>query len=76
VRHHVPWYLLVALFASCMVTGVVAIVVARAGQERSERQLCSLLIAQDDAYRQTPPTTPTGLRVAAAVGQLRRAYGC
>ena len=76
MRPHAPWYLLVAIFASCITTGVLAIVVARHGQQESERQLCSLLIAQDDAYRQTPPSTPTGQRVASALAELRRAYDC
>lgn len=76
MRGHLTWYLLVAVLASSMLTGVVAVVIARHGQQEAQRQLCSLLIAQDDAYRATPPSTPTGLRVAAALADLRRAYSC
>ena len=43
---------------------------------QSQRAWCSLISTLDDTYRQQPPTTPTGLQVAAEVHALRLRLGC
>ncbi|WDZ87176.1 hypothetical protein [Micromonospora cathayae] len=49
---------------------------AQEARETSEQQLCLLVIGFDEAYREAPPQTPAGRRVADTVAALRRIYGC
>jgi hypothetical protein len=44
--------------------------------EQNDRKWCALLVTMDDAYRSAPPTTPTGMRLADAIRQLRTGLGC
>ncbi len=44
--------------------------------QRQDRQLCSLLNAQANAYAEFPPTTPTGQKVAFEVTKLRDQFNC
>ncbi len=40
-------------------------------QQRAREELCSLVVPQDDADQQVPPTTPTGRQVAEALKAVR-----
>ncbi len=40
------------------------------------RQFCSLLITMDEAYTDTPPTTPTGISMARDIKHLRNTIFC
>jgi hypothetical protein len=42
----------------------------------SEHAMCAIVVAQSDAYRQHPPTTPAGRTVADKMAALRLAYHC
>ncbi|MBG0560737.1 hypothetical protein [Actinoplanes aureus] len=70
------WYWWVALLASCLTTGITAVVISLRAQAESERKLCGAVIAQDEAWSETTPTTVTGRRVAEAMRELRRELGC
>lgn len=72
-----PWrrLLLVVLLAALVSAGG-AMVYATRVAEQSQRQLCGLIAAQADAYREAPPTTAAGRRVAEAVAQLRADFHC
>lgn len=81
------WYLVAAIAASSLVTGVSAVAISLHAQAESDRRLaeqrrtsdrkfCELISAQDDAWSETTPATATGRRVAAAVHKLRRDLGC
>jgi hypothetical protein len=70
------WYWWAAMLASALGSGTAAVVISLHAQAESERKLCGIVIAQDDAYTDTPPTTPTGKRVAEAMDKLRRDLGC
>lgn len=73
-----PWTVVAVLQVVTLVLGAVVIVhltdrairaETRARQESAEqtrRANCVVIAAQDAAYRDTPPATPTGQNVAAA----------
>jgi hypothetical protein len=64
------------MLVSSLSTGVAAVVISLHAQAESERRLCGVIIAQDDAWSETTPSTVTGRRVAEAVAKLRRDLGC
>lgn len=70
------WYTLIAVLVSSVVTGSVAIVWGRIDRAESERKFCAIVVAQDDAWSETTPTSVTGRRVADAIAKLRRDLGC
>jgi len=77
------WYLLVAVVVSTLSTaaGGVAYTSWSIGQQdrterENDRRWCQLLATLDDAYRATPPQTPTGQRLAADIHELRSQLGC
>lgn len=74
IRPTVYWW--IALLLSSLTTGVIAIVVARNGNAESQRKWCSVVDTLDDAYHETPPTTPAGKHLADSIAQLRREIGC
>lgn len=41
-----------------------------------QRRICGLIVLMDDAYRETPPATPTGLKMAREVNAYRHKIGC
>lgn len=53
-----------------------AIGVSAYNQRQSEKAWCEIISTLDDAYRVTPPTTPVGIRLAAAMHDLRSRYHC
>lgn len=44
-------------------------------QERS-REICGLITVLDDAYAETPPTTPVGRHLADEIHRYRMRLGC
>lgn len=42
----------------------------------NNRKWCATIVLIDSAYRQQPPSTPTGRKLAADFGVLRREFGC
>jgi hypothetical protein len=49
---------------------------ADARNQQRAREICGLMRVLDDAYQQTPPTTPTGRTVAAEIHRYRVNLGC
>ncbi len=47
-----------------------------AAQKASREQACVLVVAFDELYKETPPTSPAGVRVAALWASYRAALGC
>ena len=81
------WYTVMVVLVSSLVTGIAAVAISLHSQAESERDVlraqqeaqrkfCDILIAQDDAWSETTPTTVTGQRVAEAIAKLRRDLGC
>ncbi|MEU8334789.1 hypothetical protein [Micromonospora tulbaghiae] len=42
----------------------------------SNRRWCGVVTTLDDAYRQTPPQTPAGKKIAKDIAELRIEFGC
>lgn len=87
VRVRMPWYLLATvvllpgLFSALVLvislrTNDRAVAAERAARRASELAFCQVVVLLDDAYKQTPPQTATGLAVAAAMSNLRVANHC
>jgi hypothetical protein len=55
--------------------GLTIAYVARVHRD-DDRRWCALLSNLDDAYRQNPPTSPTGRQIAADMHNLRVGFGC
>ncbi len=80
------WPLVVSVGASVLsavLAATLALTVASRNAERGkearrdlQRQVCSLVVALGDNYREVPPTTPLGQRNAASLEQLRNTLGC
>lgn len=70
--------LLLACFALviAVLVGVNSIVYANRVQQQSNRNWCSLVTNLDDAYRQNPPNTDLGRKIAADMHNLRVRLGC
>lgn len=48
----------------------------RAATEAARAQSCALVVAFDDLYKETPPTTPAGQRVARLWAEYRAELAC
>jgi hypothetical protein len=70
------WYWWLVMVLTAVVGPGLAIGVSSANQHRSEQAWCGIISTLDDAYRATPPTSPVGIRVAAAMARLRKDYHC
>jgi hypothetical protein len=47
-----------------------------AANEAARAASCELVVAFDDLYKETPPTTPAGVRVAEVWARYRSELGC
>lgn len=75
------------MLASALGSGMAAVLISLNSQAEnnrrlaeqqltSDRKFCALVIAQDDAWSETTPTSVTGKRVAEAMRELRRQLDC
>jgi hypothetical protein len=68
-----------ALIASYVVSaamGITAILYAGHVDSESNKQWCDLLVPLDNAYQETPPTTPVGRNIADAMHRIRQNFEC
>jgi len=77
------WYTLAVSVLLLIVLGVGGVLYTNrtvSEQDKAERandqRWCKLLTTLDEAYRATPPQSPTGQRVAADIHNLRAELGC
>jgi len=64
------------MLASSLGAGTAALAISLHAQGESARKLCGIVVAQDNAYSLTPPSTPTGKQIAAAMHKLRGDLKC
>jgi len=69
-------YPLVLVFVSVLALSVSGVIYTNRVAEAEGRKLCSVFTLLDGAYRQAPPTTPTGQRFAAAIHRVVTDLGC
>lgn len=81
------WRVLIACLLAALGSSTVSIIysndAARQSEQRvseqqrlSEQRWCGIVATLDDAYRDTPPQTPAGRKIADDIRQLRVAFGC
>ncbi|WBB73222.1 hypothetical protein O7602_26640 [Micromonospora sp. WMMD1128] len=70
------WQVLVVGLVAAVVSAGTAMAYANRVARDSERRWCGIVVAQDDAYRELPPSTPAGQNVADALARLRADFGC
>ena len=75
-KTRVGLYGLILLFFTVIAVGINSIWYANHVQRQNNQKWCSLVSTMDDAYRQQPPTSPTGRKIAADMHALRREFGC
>jgi hypothetical protein len=80
---HYRWYPLLVLFIVLVIAAVFNVIYTNRVHKQSEQQerdndrkWCALLVPMDEAYEGTPPTTPTGKKIADAISQRRTELGC
>jgi hypothetical protein len=59
-----------------IVMGIVAMQYANYAVRKSTQQWCDVVTTLDDAYKQTPPTSPAGQRLAQEMARLRIKFEC
>lgn len=70
------WYAVIASYVSgILVTGSGLVYMNHVDTE-SNRKWCSLVVTLDETYRQTPPTTEVGRKVAVSINGLRQDFRC
>lgn len=69
-------YLAILALVVAVLVGVNSIVYANSVERQSNRNWCSLVTNLDDAYRQQPPTSDLGRKIAADMHNLRVRLGC
>ncbi|MEU7771216.1 hypothetical protein AB0C44_07810 [Micromonospora taraxaci] len=77
------WHVLLVVLLTAVVTFTLALVSAsrsaalsERARDESERRWCGVVVALDDAYRESQPQTPAGRRIADSIAQLRTEFGC
>ncbi len=73
------WYDLTAILISvllCIGLGLFNIWYTQTEAHHTEQKFCRVIGVQVNAYDETPPKTPTGIKVAAAMKQLAHDLNC
>jgi len=70
------WRVLVAVLLAAVASSAVSIIYSNEAARQSEQRWCGVVSTLDDAYRQTPPQTPAGQKIARDIRQLRADFGC
>lgn len=70
------WRWWVAFGLALLVVAVISIEVERTDSANTARKFCKVVSTLDDAYRETPPSTPSGKNLAESIADLRRELGC
>lgn len=70
------WYAWAALLLSTLALSIGAVVISVWVNAQSDRKWCSVVATLDDAWAESPPTTPAGRNLAHDFAQLRRELNC
>lgn len=69
-------YGLIVILFTCIGLVAAALAISLSVARGSARQFCDIVVAQSDAYRESPPQTPAGVNVARRMEALRASLGC
>lgn len=68
------------VLVSCLIAtlgvATISIVYTIAEARQARDRWCAAVVAQDDAYRESPPVTPAGQEVARRWSELRQRFDC
>lgn len=70
------WYSIMVLVGGLGILVAAGMFYTRYKIHESEQKLCAVVASMDDTYRQRPPTTETGRRIAMQMHRLRQDLGC
>jgi hypothetical protein len=70
------WVALVTVFITCLAMNVGSLIYANNVARRSAQQWCSVVITIDDSYKDVPPQTPVGKKLAGEMHELRTKLEC
>lgn len=70
------WQTLVVALVFAIAAAAGSMLYANKVARDSQRQWCGVVTTLDDAYRQTPPQTPAGRKIAADIRRLRGEFDC
>jgi hypothetical protein len=69
-------YAQIAVYGSLIALIVIGFVWVSHSDRQRARDICGLITTLDDSYRDTPPTTPTGRKVADELHAYRLRLDC
>lgn len=72
----IKWWAMVVSVGASLASAALAIVMVVAVRSESRRVACASIVAQDETYREAPPSTPTGKVQAKKMRDLRISLGC
>lgn len=72
----IKWWAIVISVGASLLSATLALVMALAVRAESRRVACASIVAQDETYREAPPSTPTGKVQAKKMRDLRANLGC
>ena len=72
----ITWLQLVVILISCVSTGLASVIISLHYSAVADRKLCAVVLVQDRAYKQRPPTTDAGKNMAKAINDLATALDC
>lgn len=72
----IKWWAIVVSVGASLLSAILALVMALAVRAESRRVACASIVAQDETYRDAPPSTPTGKVQAKKMRDLRANLGC
>ena len=72
----IKWWAMVVSVGASLASAALAIVMVVAVRSESRRVACASIVAQDETYREVPPSTPAGIANAKKMRELRESLGC
>lgn len=70
------WWSLAVVYFTLLVIAVGNVVYTQHVDHESNRKWCELIMSLDNAYKEAPPQTPTGIKIAQDVARLRVNLDC
>lgn len=69
-------YLMAIIYVSMIGMTIACLVYTNHVAQKSGQQWCEIVTTLDDAYKQVPPTTPVGVKLATEMHRLRAGLHC
>lgn len=70
------WYSVIASYVSGILITISMFVYTNYIDDQSNRRWCTIVVTLDDTYKQTPPLTEVGKKIAESIHDLRIEFDC